>query len=226
IYTPEGEEKPDTIDGTHLYYLTTPEVVSNNNIRYEPSQDLRDRIAAGKAMLIAPCGTEAEIEFPLEDVLKSYTSHNASNSISVLNTLTMRLPVDSIANEAGVTPPPYLLMVLKKDREEFFSKNKLTDNVTSFYATYSSTTKSYYFSNLRDYLIEMEKKDEITSEDYTFDLVPVQVNFEDLANSGYYYGTTQQTESDIQPYFEKPVMGELKLSEAKIKLTYSLQTQK
>lgn len=227
IYTPEGEEKPDTIDGTHLYYLTTPEVISNNNIRYTPAKDLSDRIAAGKAMLIAPCGAETEITFPLKEVLASYTSHNSAGAISVLNTLTMRLPVDSIANEAGITPPPYLLMVLKKDREEFFAKNKLTDNVTSFYATYNSSTKSYFFGNLRDYLTEMQSKDEITPEDYTFDLVPVQVNFEDLANSGYYYyGSPQQTESDIQPFFEKPVMGELKLSEAKIKLTYSLQTQK
>lgn len=226
IYTPAGEEKPDTIDAEHLYYLTTPEVVSNNNIRYTMSDKLRDMIAQGHTMMIAPCGSEIEFTFPLQDIISAYRGHKG---IAVINGLSMSIPVDSIENRLGVTPPPYALMVLKKDRDEFFAKNKLTDNITSFYATYNSATATYDFSSMRSYITTMLEKDEITPEDYTFSLVPVNVSFEQLANSGsyyYYQTTTSETESEIQPYATSPVMADVHIDKAKIKLTYSLQTQK
>ena len=225
IYTPEGKEKPDTINAQHLYYLTTPEVVSNNNIRYTMSDKLRNMIAEGHTMMIAPCGSEIEFTFPLRDIINSYRGHKG---IAVINNLSMSVPVDSIANKLGVAPPPYALMVLKKDREEFFAKNKLTDNITSFYATYNEATSTYDFTSMRSYITTMLEKDEITADDYTFSLVPVEVRFENLASSGnyYYQNTVSTTESEIQPYATAPVMADVHIDKAKIKLTYSLQTQK
>ena len=138
----------------------------------------------------------------------------------------MTIPVDTIECGMAVEPPPYALMVLKKDRDEFFAKNKLTDNITSFYATYNSTSRTYNFNSLRSYLTSLLDKEEITPDDYTFSLVPVQVSFENLVNTSYYSTTTQQTESEIQPYLISPAMADVKINEAKIKFTYSLQTQK
>lgn len=222
IYTPEGETKPDTLDATHLYYLTTPEVVNNNNLTYTMSDNLKGLIADGHTLMVAPCGSEIEFTFPLQKVISDYRAH--SDKISVINTLTMSLPVDTIANGLGITPPPYALMVLKKDRDEFFAKNKLPDNTTSFYTTYNSSNQAYNFNSLRNYIAEMETRDNITPEDYTFCLIPVQVSFETLANSGYYYSTsTSTTESDVQPYLTTPVMADVRLDKAKIKFTYSLK---
>ena len=225
IYTPEGKEEPDTIDAQHLYYLTTPEVVSNNNIRYNMSDKLSSMIAQGHTMMIAPCGSEIEFAFPLQEVIDTYRKHKG---IAVINSLSMSIPVDSIKNSFGVTPPPYALMVLKKDRDEFFAKNKLTDNVTSFYASYNAVTSTYDFSSMRSYITSMLEKDEITADDFTFSLVPVNVSFEELASSGSYYfpTTANTTESEIQPYATAPVMADVHIDEAKIKFTYSLQTQK
>ena len=220
IYTPEGETKLDTLDATHLYYLTTPEVVSNNNLTYTMSDNLKNLIDEGHTLMVAPCGTEIEFTFPLEKILADYRSH--SDRVSVINTLTMALPVDTIASGLGVTPPPYALMVLKKDRDEFFNKNKLPDNITSFYSTYSATSQAYNFNNLRSYIVEMAGRENVSAEDFTFCLIPVQVSFESLANSGYYY-TSSSTESDVQPYLTTPVMADIRFDKAKIKFTYSLK---
>ena len=224
IYTPEGEEKPDTLDATHLYYLVTPEVVSNNDLTYTMGQELRDMIADGHTMLIAPAGSEIEFTFPAPEILAAYRRN--SDKIAVINGLAMTIPVDTIECGMAVEPPPYALMVLKKDRDEFFAKNKLTDNITSFYATYNSTSRTYNFNSLRSYLTSLLDKEEITPDDCTFSLVPVQVSFENLVNTSYYSTTTQQTESEIQPYLISPAMADVKINEAKIKFTYSLQTQK
>ena len=136
----------------------------------------------------------------------------------------MTIPCDSISNNASVTPPPYVLLVLKKDRDAFFRNNKLPDNKTSFYATYSAGT-GYSFGDMRSYLLDLIDKaqdgKEITEEDYTFCLVPVQVTQEAIVSS--YSYTTQYTVTDVQPYLISPVMGCVDLDKVKIKLTYTVQ---
>lgn len=222
IYTPAGATQPDTLDATHLYYLTTPEVVSNNNLTYTMSDNLKALIADGHTLMVAPCGAEIEFEFPLQKVLSDFRAH--SDRVSVVNSLSMSIPVDTIVNGLGITPPPYALMVLKKDRDQFFAKNKLPDKVTSFYTTYNSSRRSYDFSALRAYVVEMLGRENLTPEDYTFCLIPVQVNFESLASGGYYYSyNTGQTETDVQPYLVSPVMADVRLDKAKVYFTYSLK---
>lgn len=207
----------DTTNVTHQYMLVTPEVISNNSIKYAMAPELEARVAAGEDLLIAPIGTEVEFEFPIRDIVDSYRSQGGNRA--VLNGLAMQLPADSII--PGVTTPPYVLMVLKKDRDEFFAKNKLADNITSFYAEYSSTYRRYAFTNMRQYLLDMLEKDDIAPDDYTFCLVPVQVEFEALVNSSYYSYSTSYTESEIQPYITGPVAARLHLDKAKIQLTFS-----
>ena len=223
IYTPEDSEELDTLDAVHTYYMVTPEVVNNNNLTYRMSDKLNDLITDGKALMVAPAAAEVELTFPIEDIISTYKANG--NAVTVVNSLTFEIPADSIENGLGVAPPPYALLVLKKDRDAFFANNKLTDNVTSFYATYSKSSGSYSFSGMRAYFNEMLERDEIKPEDYTFSLVPVQVNFENLASSGY-YGSSGQTESEILPYLTRPAMAVIGLDRAKIKFSYSLQGKK
>lgn len=219
--TPINDEKNDTTDATHQYMLVTPEVVSNSNLSYRMAPKLEELHNEGKDLLVAPAGYEMELSFPAKEIVETYRADG--KGISVLNSLSMDIPVDTIENNAAVSAPPYLLLILKKDRDEFFAKNKLTDNVTSFYASYDATKGCYSFSGLRSYLLDLLSKESIEEEDYTFSLVPVQVNFEQMASSGY-YSTTQYVESDIQPYLLTPVMCTVDLSKTKVKLTYSRQT--
>ncbi len=222
IYT-NDEGKTDTIDAQHDYFMVTPEVLTNNNLDYSMAIDLRRRVENGERLLVAPCGYEVEIKFPTREIVNRF--RNNANSLSVVNSLSLSIPADSIANDFGVGAPPYALLVRKDKRDEFFANNSLTDNISSFYATYSSTSKNYNFGSMRAYIMSMiNKEEEITDDDCTFVIVPVTVNFEQSANSS--YGSVQLVESSIVPYVMSPAMVELKIDEAKIKFTYSLQSQK
>ena len=49
-------------------------------------------------------------------------------------------------------------MVRKSEMDSFFEKNKLTDNVTSFYTTFNSTYNSYEYSNIARLIIHCENE--------------------------------------------------------------------
>ncbi len=215
----EDSVRMDTTTALHQYMLVTPEVISNNDLKYNMSESIRKLYDEGKDLLVAPAGYEMELTLPGKELAEAF--RKAGENTSVLNNLTLTIPCDSIENNAEVTPPPYVLLVLKKDREQFFANNKLPDNITSFYAGHSDN--AYTFSNMRAYLQQLLEKDEISAEDCTFCLVPVTVNFEAQSSGSYYYSQTSYVETDMQPYFMAPVMGTVDLTNAKIKLTYTTQ---
>ena len=220
----EEEEKLDTLDAVHQYYMVTPEVINNNNLSVKLSDNVSSLVAEGKNMLVAPSGYEVQFEFPTREIIARFRGHNAG--ASVVNGLTFSIPADSLVNEDGIQAPPYALMVLKKDRDSFFADNKLPDNITSFYASYNSTTQSYDFSSMRSYILEMLDKETIEDEDCQFCLIPVQVNFEEISSGSSYYPSTQQVISEVLPYLVSPVAAIVRLDDTKIKFTYSLQSQK
>ena len=135
----------------------------------------------------------------------------------------MTIPAEAIENDYDIEQPPYLLMVLSKNKDQFFANNELVDNKTSFYAAYSSTDKAYKFSGLRSYLLKMLEQGTISPEDYTFTLTPVNVVME-TNTSNSYYGSTTQYLSSINPYIGKPVMVKLNLDKATIELIFAKQS--
>ncbi|MDY2916395.1 MAG: DUF4270 family protein, partial [Muribaculaceae bacterium] len=135
---------------------------------------------------------------------------------------TFTLPAIEIANDHGITPPPTLLLIQKSKFAEFFRDNKLTDSKTSFYANYNENTKTYTFSGMRDYLIDMMNQEQITDDDCTFYIVPVDVVAE--TNTDSYYGSTSTVVKAINPYVTTPVMVQLDLSKARVTLTYTKQS--
>lgn len=207
------------------YLAVTPEVVVNNNIRYTPGAELKKMIAEGKQIIAAPAGYELDMEFPARELVASYNRYK--DNLRVLTSLTFSVPVDSIANRYGITPPPYALLILKNKKADFFAKNSLTDNRTSFYATYDAVNGRYMFSGMRGYMQYLLGLDEITADDYTFTLVPVQVNREQGASTGsYYYPTQSQVVTSIVPYVSTPAMGLIRLEDAKIRLAFSASSEK
>ena len=206
------------------YFAITPEVVVNNNIRYDIAPELKAMAEAGDKVLAAPAGYEVEMNFPAPEIIASYDKYD--NRLRVINSLTMSIPVEEIENEYEITPPPYILMVLKNKKDEFFADNSLVDNVTSFYAVYNSSLKCYTFSAMRAYLLDLldkKEKGELTADDYTFVITPVQVNMEASASSG--YGSTNYVVSSIVPYVSKPAMAKILLDKANITLTFSAGSQ-
>ena len=200
------------------YFAVTPEVVVNNNIKYNPAAELTQMIAAGEQIIAAPAGYEVDIQFPAPEIIERYNEF--AGDLRVINSLTFTLPADSIQNKYSIAPPPYILMVPKNKKDDFFANNKLPDNTTSFYAIYNEADNCYTFSGMRQYLLHLLDLEEITADDYTFTLTPVQVETETSSNSNYYYGTSSVV-SRIVPYVSKPAMVKISLDKAKIYFTFS-----
>ncbi|MDE6269752.1 MAG: DUF4270 domain-containing protein [Muribaculaceae bacterium] len=215
----ETTQKDSTVLYVGNYLAVTPEVVTNNNISLHMSDKITGLLNQGDNLIVAPAGYEVEFTFPAKEIISKYNSKKGESS--VVNTLTMTIPADTLANPDGIPAPPYVLMVRADKKDEFFANNQLPDNVTSFYAAYDRTNRCYRFPALRSYLMDLMKKDEITTGDVVFRLCPVQVEFEDTGSSYWDYGTT---ESSLVPYVQGPAMVKISLKDAKISFTYSNQT--
>lgn len=211
---------------TTLYYINsflavTPEVINNNNINVRLSESLK-QTAAQKPIAVAPIGYDTEVAIPVQEIVNKYKSQKGDNN--VINTMSFEIPAETIENEYGIEPPKYMLLVKKSEREAFFNDNKLTDNKTSFYATYDATNKRYTFSGMRQLVIDAIEKDQkegLTAQDGEYILTPVALVTETSQN-GYYNTTT--TVVAITPYIDTPAMAVFDMNKAKIKVTYSTQS--
>lgn len=211
-----------TYNSVGTFYAVSPEIVTNNNIGYVMSDDLQLRIDRGENLLVAPAGQEIELQFPIEEIMHYYRTNKSA--LTVLNDLTFSVPADRIANNYGINPPEYALLVLSDKKKEFFEKSEITDNATSFYARYDSTTGEYNFGSMRRYMLDMLAKESVSSKDYTFTITPVSVTLETVGNS--YYGNQSNIVTGIAPYVEQPAMVKMNLDKAKIILTFSKQNAK
>ncbi len=222
VSTSTGETRDTVYNATGIYMAVTPEVISNNIINLSISPQLTAMAEQGENILVAPSGYDTQIEFPVmgeDGIINKYKSE--AGDLSVINTLTFSIPVTEIENDFNITPPPYLLMVLSSEKQEFFAENKINDDKTSFLATYDEEDQCYRFSAMRQYIMDILIKDNVAESDYTFTLTPVDVVTEN-ASSGYY--DQGQIITGINPYVGKPAMCKLDMSKAKIKFTYSKQS--
>lgn len=224
-----GTERDTTLYLTGAYMGVTPEIITNNNISYTMAQKLKTLAAQGSSIMVAPTGYDIEFTFPGREIVKTYKEQ--SGSLSLVNSLTFRIPAEEIENSYGITVPPYILMVKKSKKDEFFAKSQLTDNINSFYAQYDLATHSYYFSGMRSYILDLIEKETIEDEDVEFVLTPVLVSFynNNQTSSYYYYYSYYQYSQQvntISPYVTEPVMAKFNFDKAKILFTFSKQTIK
>ena len=210
--TAEGN---DTIVTRTGYYLAAaPEVITNNNIRLKPSTSVKEEVSKGNVIIQAPAGYNAKIKMPVQAIVNKYASIAAK---TVLNTVTLRIPAEEIQNSKNINPPTYLLLIRTSEKDDFFANNKITDNETSFYAQYNSTTKAYEFTSLRTYFKNLiESTDAITEADGDFSLIPVDIEFETQSS---YYGQSQQVVTNITPAVSKLSIVRLRLDKAKLTAT-------
>lgn len=223
-HTKTTADKDTVISNVGYYFATKPEVVTDNLIDYTMSESLKKRIDNGENIIVAPAGRDLEITFPALDVVKAYRER--AGKVAVLNALTFKIPVKAIENDYEIAPPTNIMMILSKDKDNFFIENKLADGVTSFVAEYNSTTGYYEFTGLRNYMLDLLKKDEIKPEDYTFVITPVSLVTTQEASTSYYYYSTQEKVNAVVPYISSPAMAELDLKNSKITLTFSRQVTK
>lgn len=219
------DEGNDTIvRDSSSYAGAAPEVISNNNIKLKVADNIVNMVNNGEAILQAPIGYDVKIKFPIEELLAEYKKD--SENLKVLNSLYFTLPVEKIENEYSINPPSHLLLIKSSEKDNFFKNNKISDNKTSFYATYNASTRTYEFGNMREFLLNLLDADYEEIQDASdMTIVPIDLVSETNYDSYYYYYNTTTTVTAMTPAISAPMIAKAKLNEAKIKLIYSKQIQ-
>lgn len=208
------------------YLASTPEVVSNNIIRFDIDDAITSMVNQGQALILAPAGYEVQVRFPVQDIIDKYQGNVGSNQ-SVINGLSLEIPVSVPETEYDIQPPKYLLMVKTSKKDTFINGDSLVNNKDSFYAIYDATSKTYSFTGLRNYVLNIinNQGGVATEDDFNFTITPVDVTTYTYSSSySYYYGSSSSsTVTKISPMVSQPAIVQLLLDKAKIKITYSKQ---
>lgn len=208
------------------YLASTPEVVSDNIIHFDIDDAITSMVNNGEALIVAPAGYEVQVRFPIQDIIDKYRNNIGTNQ-SIINNLTLRLPVSVPETEYDIQPPTYLLMVKTSKKDTFINGDSLTNNQDSFYAVYNAVKKEYEFTGLRDYIINIINNQGgiATEDDINFTITPVDVVTYTYSSSYSYYYSTAATSvvTKISPLVSRPAIVRLLLDQAKIKMTYSKQ---
>lgn len=93
--------------------------------------------------LKTPAGIFTEVELPIEEIMTKCEG-------DTLNSVKIEFGCYRTSDNEDFAPATYLLMVRKKDMEEFFLNNKVNDNKTSFYTALTNNTNRYTFSNISE----------------------------------------------------------------------------
>ena len=228
VYYRKYTQLSDTTDTIYparcqSYLASTPEVVSDNIIRFNVDDAITSMVNSGEAMIVAPAGYEVQVRFPIQDIIDKY-KNNIGNNQSMINTLSLTLPVSVPFTEYNIQPPTYLLMVKTCQKDNFINGDSLANNKDSFYAIYDAQSKEYMFTGMRDYIIDIINNHGgvATEDDINFTITPVDVTNYTYQASGYYGGSTTVV-TKISPMVSRPAIARLLLDKAKIKITYSKQ---
>lgn len=201
-------------------FTVSPEVLSSNNISYNPSEKIiqKNSESDGEVVITTPGGFIATYNFPAQTLIDRYNEKNIH--LSTVNDLILYIPGESFDNESGLGMAENLLMIKSSEYEKFFKENKTPDNITSFTGVYDSVNKRYYFTTLRNYFLDLLSKPTLSEEDLEFTLIPVEIETE-TTNSYYGSGTTYVTK--CVPFTSKPTLTLLKTNKAQVIFSFSTQ---
>lgn len=138
--------KVDSTAYTTIAMATTKEVFMSTHL--ENSDKLKELAAQTEHTYIkTPAGLCTEITFPLQQMFDDHKG-DTLNSVSL-----EILKYKDSGENSNLSPykagtPNELLLLRKKDLKDFFEKNRMFDNVTSFLGVYNQQTNSYSFSKL------------------------------------------------------------------------------
>lgn len=235
----DGVPKVETVKKTGVtgVFETSPIVLNSNNINYEPSAYLQSLVSDGEAIITTPGCFRVKFDFPAKELIDIYK--RSQSKLSVVSGLNFSIPAEEIANDYGITPPPYLVMVRSSHLETFLANNELPDGKNSFYATYNKATGKYVFSSLRNYILDMINNG-VKEDDPEFTIIPVNLTLEKEEDNSsyssyysYYYGYGSSSSSNASytvtkctPYIAGPSMCRLRMDKALTVFTYSVQQMK
>lgn len=155
--------KVDSLINGATVFAATKEVIQAN--RFQNSDRLKELIAETNfTYLKTPAGIFTEVELPIEEIAEVH-QRDTLNAASI----TFTRYNEKLDSKYPMGTPSNLLMIRKKDMYDFFEKNEIYDNVTSFLAELTQsgeTANTYTYSNIAPLITycmnetEEEKQDE------------------------------------------------------------------
>lgn len=211
VYTKVPISHTDSV----VLFATAPEVLASTNFNYEADPSIEKMVNEGNVISVAPCGYIPEITIPMDEVVMKYKENKTS--LSMINNLVLTIPTEKISTEYGLKPPTTLLLVRKCDYQDFFANNSLPDNTKkTFWASYNSSTGSYTFTSMRQFILDIiNEGGNVSDDDKTFYVVPVDITSE----TNTLYKETYVTQ--CVPAVASPTLVKLSLEDAKLMLTFS-----
>lgn len=141
------DQRTDSVFVTQ--FVGTEEVLQTNRFNTQKVDDLVED--STWTYLKTPAGIFTEATLPIAEIMADGDSINSAKIIFTRYNNTYDTPY-----KFGT--PELLLMVRKNEMEPFFEKNKLTDNIKSYYCTYSSKFNRYEFNNIARLIIHCENE--------------------------------------------------------------------
>ena len=169
-----------------LVYMYVPFAASKEvfmSTRMQNSEKLKEFVKedAPYTYLKTPAGLCTEVTLPLRTMYDELSK-------DTLNSITLSLTKMKSSNDGpfkmGV--PSNLLLVRKSEMISFFENNKVADNITSFLASYDSSTNTYSFSKLNrlvSYIFSELRNEEKKDDDWDkILLIPVTTELDSEKN--------------------------------------------
>jgi hypothetical protein len=156
------DAKNDSIFVTQ--FAGTQEVLQANRFNTEKLTPLIEDNTC--TYLKTPASIFTEVELPIDEIT---SSHNSINSAKII----FNCYNDASDSDYQFGTPQILLMVHKDEMHTFFEKNKLTDNISSYYTTYNSTHNRYEYNNISSLISYCNGKRETSADWNKVVLIPV-----------------------------------------------------
>jgi len=143
----------DSIQNKALTIAATKEVLQTTKVTNDNT--LLNQLAAETQFtyIKSPAGLCTEVTIPVSHIKSGHESDSlisAKLAFQKLNSQT--------SDYRTFGTPSNLLLIEKDSLAAFFENNKLPDNITSYYATYSSLYNTYTFTNLSNLVNALYKK--------------------------------------------------------------------
>lgn len=138
------DQRTDSVYVTQ--FVGSEEVLQTN--RFETRRETLEPLVEDSTCtyLKTPAGIFTEVTLPIDEMMADGDSINSAKiSFTRYN--------DAVEYRYKFGTPKTLLMVRKSEMDTFFEKNRLTDNVSSFYTTYDAVYNRYTYSNISRLII-------------------------------------------------------------------------
>lgn len=124
-------------------FTSTREVIQANQLRNDPAIIQTLIQENNNTYLKSPAGIFTEATLPLTEI-ENKLEGDTLNAVK----LTFTNYNQTSDKKFGMTVPSSVMLIRKKFKDSFFEKNQLSDNISSFLSSHTSSTNQYTFNNI------------------------------------------------------------------------------